>query len=114
MIRCRVLRVVLNLFRFPSFRHPFPSTHSYAIITEFIENEQIEMIFDEPAMHKVYMRDLLAGLQHLHARQIIFRDVKPSNCLLAIKRRQDGTIDAAGSRSTQQHTRTRPELHSSR
>jgi hypothetical protein len=49
--------------------HPFGANHCYAIITEFIENEPIEIIFDHLPMHKVYMRDLLSGLQHLHDRQ---------------------------------------------
>jgi hypothetical protein len=36
--------------------HPFPSNGCYAIITEFIENEPIETLFDRPELHKVYMR----------------------------------------------------------
>jgi hypothetical protein len=38
--------------------HPFPSNGYYAIITEFIENEPIETLFDRPELHKVYMRSV--------------------------------------------------------
>jgi serine/threonine protein kinase len=65
-----------NLF---AFRHPFPSNGSYALITAFIDNDPIETLFDQPSLHRIYMRDMMLGLQHLHSRGILFRDLKPSN-----------------------------------
>ena len=61
--------------------HPFPHTRAYAIITKFIHNVPIETIFDQPALHKVYMRHLLEGIKHMHDRGVLYRDVKPSNVL---------------------------------
>ena len=73
--------------------HPFPQNHSYAIITQFIENEPIETIFDSPQLHKVFMKDMLSGLQHMHARGILFRDLKPSNCLWSSAEKKAIIID---------------------
>lgn len=73
--------------------HPFPSNHCYAIVTEFIENEPIESIFGQPSLHKVYMRDMLMGIKHLHERHIIFRDIKPSNVLWSKQKQKAIIID---------------------
>lgn len=89
-------------------RHAFGSTHSYAIITEFIENEPIETIFDRPSLHKVYMRDLLSGLAHLHERNIIFRDIKPSNVLWSSAQEKSGDTPTDGTRAKCARGRTPP------
>jgi len=73
--------------------HPFPANGCYAIITEYIVNEPIETLFDQPALQRIYMRDMLRGLQHLHNRGIIFRDLKPSNCLWNAAERKAVVID---------------------
>lgn len=42
---------------------------------------------------RCYMRTLLIGLSHLHARKIIHRDVKPNNFLYSYQRRSGVLID---------------------
>jgi len=74
--------------------HNLPNTNCYAIVMEMIENEDPEeVMFGHPNKIFIYMRDLLNALKHLHERNILHRDVKPSNHLWDEKRQRAVLID---------------------
>lgn len=62
--------------------HPIPSTQCYAIVMEWVNSQPVEQcLFGN--LHKIrqYMYDLLCGLQYMHQRGVLYRDIKPSNIL---------------------------------
>ena len=56
-------------------------TRCYAFVTDFVPNVGIDAVWEHPHTRRTYLHDLLRGLAHLHARGILYRDVKPSNVL---------------------------------
>jgi len=74
--------------------HHLPNTNCYAIVMEMVDNEDPEIvIFGHPNKIHIYMRDLLYALKHLHERNILHRDVKPSNHLWNEQRQRAVLID---------------------
>jgi tRNA A-37 threonylcarbamoyl transferase component Bud32 len=63
--------------------HVFTKTNSYALVTDFVQNKGIpdDAFVHDHLVQKKYMSGLLHGIQHLHKRGILYRDVKPSNVL---------------------------------
>jgi len=74
--------------------HNLQNTRCYAIVMEMIENEDPEdVVFGHPEKIWQYMKDILAALKHLHQRNILHRDVKPSNHLWNEQRKRAVLID---------------------
>ena len=67
------------------------ATGCYAFVTDFVDNVGVERVWGSEDTRRRYMEGLLSGLAHLHARGILYRDVKPSNVLWD-ERRQSATI----------------------
>ena len=62
--------------------HPIPSTNCYAIVMEWVNSTNIEYcLFNNIYKIRQYMYDLLSGLQYMHHRGVLYRDIKPSNIL---------------------------------
>ena len=68
-------------------------TKCYAFITDWVPNVGIEQVWDDVDDRRQYLHDLLLGLSHLHARGILYRDVKPSNVLWDEAQRRAVIID---------------------
>ena len=68
-----------------SFENPFSG--DVAILMEYMDAGTLETLlktngtFDEASLAKV-ARDILKGLNYLHARNIVHRDIKPANLLV--------------------------------
>ena len=62
--------------------HPLLSTECSAMVTEYVRNASVEeTVMRSRRKAQLYMRDLLTALQHIHGRNVLYRDVKPSNVL---------------------------------
>ena len=70
-----------------------PATACYAFVSDWLENDGIEAVWGREEARRQYLRCLLLGLQHLHRRGILYRDVKPSNVLWSSGRQQATIID---------------------
>uniref|UniRef100_A0A1D1ZS62 [RNA-polymerase]-subunit kinase n=1 Tax=Auxenochlorella protothecoides TaxID=3075 RepID=A0A1D1ZS62_AUXPR len=66
----------------------WPSRRGIALVFEYMETDLERVIRDRAVLLtgadvKAYLRMVLAGLAHCHARWVVHRDVKPDNFLLA-------------------------------
>ena len=62
--------------------HPLLSTECSAMVTVYIQHSEIEAtVMLSRRKQQIYMLDLLSALQHMHARNVLYRDIKPSNVL---------------------------------
>ena len=62
--------------------HPLLSTECSAMVTVYIQHSEIEAtVMLSRRKQQIYMHDLLSALQHMHARNVLYRDIKPSNVL---------------------------------
>ena len=62
--------------------HPLLFTECSCMVTEYCRNDAIEStVFLSRRKQQRYMQDLLSALLHMHARNVLYRDVKPSNVL---------------------------------
>lgn len=58
--------------------HALAHTHSHAVVMEYVPHAHMDaQLFGRPSRIRVYMRDMLEGLAHLHSRNILYRDIKP-------------------------------------
>ncbi|CDH48406.1 cell cycle protein [Lichtheimia corymbifera JMRC:FSU:9682] len=73
----------------------FRQAEEFFIVMPYIEHEDFRDIHRKMTADDIrcYMRTLLTGLSHLHARKIIHRDVKPNNFLYSYQRRSGVLID---------------------
>ncbi|KAI7878911.1 kinase-like protein [Lichtheimia hyalospora FSU 10163] len=86
----------------------FRQAEEFFIVMPFIEHEDFRHIYHKMTANDIrcYMRTLLTGLSHLHARKIIHRDVKPNNFLYSYERRSGVLIDfglAEREKSSEKH-----------
>lgn len=58
---------------------PLYDTECYAIIMEYVSKKHIES--SNLISIKKYMKDVLSALDYMHKRNIIYRDIKPSNII---------------------------------
>lgn len=74
--------------------HALAHTSCHAVVMEYIPNAHIDAeLFGRPSKQRIYMHDLLEGLLHLHKRNILYRDIKPSNVLWNHKTQRATFID---------------------
>ena len=74
--------------------YDFKSTRSHAIACTLYPNTDVEKcLFGNSIKIRRYMYDLLEALKFLHSRNVLYRDVKPSNILWNEKTRRATLID---------------------
>lgn len=74
--------------------HNLPNTKCHAIVTRLYANTDIEQyLFENPIKIRKYMHNLLESIKYLHARNVLYRDVKPSNVLWDEQRQRSMLID---------------------
>jgi hypothetical protein len=62
--------------------HRFKSTKTVALAMEFCEgSSDVTALFGRPWVIKTYMRSVLEALSFMHTRNVLYRDVKPSNII---------------------------------
>jgi serine/threonine protein kinase len=62
--------------------HNLPNTKCHAIVTKLYPNTDIEQyLFGQIQKIRRYIHDLLEVIKYLHKRNVLYRDVKPSNVL---------------------------------
>jgi len=74
--------------------HNLPNTKCHAIVTRLYPNTDIEQyLFQAPIKIRRYMHHLLESIKFLHHRNVLYRDVKPSNVLWDEERGRAMLID---------------------
>ena len=74
--------------------HPLLATECSAMVTEFVRSEEVECrVMGSSWRRQQYMRDLLQALRHMHSRNVLYRDVKPSNVLWSEQLQHATVID---------------------
>ena len=68
-------------------------TGCYCFVTDYVDNCGVDRFWDVEQDRREYMRGLLQGLAHLQSRNILYRDVKPSNVLWNADTRHVTIID---------------------
>jgi hypothetical protein len=80
---------------FPQFVawHAFPETGTCAIVMDFFDFGDVKDVFEAPEDARRYLFSLFTALAFLHRRNIIYRDVKPTNLLWSARERRAKLID---------------------
>jgi tRNA A-37 threonylcarbamoyl transferase component Bud32 len=74
--------------------HAFMDQCVYVVVLQELPNEPFKAMLCAPVDEvRAYMRGLLMGLQHMHARGVLYRDVKPANFIWSRKAARGGFID---------------------
>ena len=73
--------------------HRFRDTKTVAIAMEYCGSSDISVLFNSPWAIKQYTLSMLLALQHLHTRNILYRDIKPSNIMWDEDKSQARIID---------------------
>jgi serine/threonine protein kinase len=70
-----------NIVKYLGWHH-LPSTRAHAIVTQYISNREVKAsLWGKPDKIRMYMKDVISALLHMHKSNILYRDIKPSNCL---------------------------------
>lgn len=74
--------------------HSLPNTKCHAIVTRLYPNTDIEQyLFDNPIKIRKYMHGMLESVKFLHNRNVLYRDIKPSNVLWDEENQRSMLID---------------------
>ena len=62
--------------------HPLLSTECSVMVTQYIDHSEIEhTVMLSRRKQQRYLSDLLSAVAHMHSRNVLYRDIKPSNVL---------------------------------
>jgi serine/threonine protein kinase len=62
--------------------HALHRSQCHAIVTELLTKDSIRRcVFNHPPQIRLYLFDMLCGIDFIHSKNVLYRDLKPSNVL---------------------------------